>query len=352
MPDQTNSSIPWRTQGGLQYDPNMPEWLRRQFRQVGGEDGTGTRMELEGLPMDEQGNQVMFADDRGDIYANGERALQEGRSARFIPGLGWVANAADTDSTGKFESRRRRSQMIAALMVGGGAAAGLAGVGAAGAAGAGAAEGGLAATIPADIALSGGAAGSSIPLAEIPAITGAGGASTAGGLSGLGAASSGGGLAASVPADLALSTGGAGASTALAEMPAIAQAGGGGSLLSQGYNALGGASGIARTGLGLASLGAAASGGGGQGGETNPQSIIEQMAAANRVDHNTPIGSRRWSQDPATGRWTVNDAMSPEEQANFEGVQGLNASSTQVARDRLAALLAKPVRRYDRPLGT
>lgn len=189
----------------------------------------------------------------------------------------------------------------------------------------------------------GGATGTALD--AMPTIQQAGGA---GGLSGLGQAASGG---ASVPGDMALSTGG-GASTALDAMPAIQQAGSGSSMLGQAYNAVGGAQGIARMGLGLASLGAASSGGGGSGGETDPQNIIEQMANANRVDQNTPIGSRRWSQDPATGRWTVNDSMSPTEQANFEGVQGLNSSVTQMARDRLAALLAKPTQRYDRPLGS
>jgi hypothetical protein len=355
----SNSQYSWRQgPGGLRYDPSMPEWLKRQFVwQDGGEGGNGQWV-LPEAARDEEGNELMLADDRGDIVANGESVLQEGKTARWIPGLGWAANIADTDSTGKFERRQRRGKIIAGTIIGGSALAGmaLAGAGGAGAAGGAGGSSGLAATVPADLALSGGAVAPGYTLAEIPAITGAGGtAAGGGGLAGLGAASSGGGggLAASVPADLALSTGGAGASTALDAMPAIQQAGGGSSMLSQAYNAAGGAQGIARMGMGLAGLGAAASGdGGGNGGETDPQNIIEQMANANRVDHNTPIGNRRWAKDPATGRWTVTDSMSPVEQENFGNVQTLNAGVTQAARDRLAALLAQPRRRYDRPYGT
>jgi hypothetical protein len=126
----------------------------------------------------------------------------------------------------------------------------------------------------------------------------------------------------------------------------------GGSGLGSVVDAMGGPQGVARMAGGLASLGAAGGGGGG-GGSGDANSIIEQMAQANRVDHNTPIGSRRWSQDPATGRWTVNDSMSETEQANFGNVQQLNAGVTGMARDRLAQLLAQgPRQRYDRPLGT
>jgi hypothetical protein len=128
----------------------------------------------------------------------------------------------------------------------------------------------------------------------------------------------------------------------------------GGSGLGSVVDAMGGPQGVARMAGGLASLGAAGGGGGGGGGGSgDAQSIIDQMANANRVDHNTPIGSRRWSQDPQTGRWTVNDSMSDVEQANFGNVQQLNAGVTGMARDRLAQLLAQgPRQRYDRPLGT
>lgn len=113
---------------------------------------------------------------------------------------------------------------------------------------------------------------------------------------------------------------------------------------------------LARGAMGLAALGAGGGSGGGSGGSggnsDDPGSIIEQMARANRVDQNTPLGSRRWSQDPATGQWTVNDTMDPAEASNFKNVQGMNSSITDMARARLAALLAQPQRpRADRPFG-
>jgi hypothetical protein len=117
-----------------------------------------------------------------------------------------------------------------------------------------------------------------------------------------------------------------------------AAAGGGGVLSS-----LGGVQGAARLGLGLAALGGAAhNSSGAAAGTTDAGSIIEQMANANRVDQNTPLGSRHWAQDPATGRWTVNDTMNPAEQSNFENVQGLNASGTDFSKQFLAKLLAAP----------
>lgn len=185
----------------------------------------------------------------------------------------------------------------------------------------------------------------------------------AGGLAGLGAASGGGGggaggaLTASVPGDLAVGGGsGMAGSAPLVDMPAIQAAGGSGAGAGGLVNSLGGWQNIARTGLGLASLGASSGGGGGGGGggSGDAESIIDQMARHNRVDQNTPIGSRRWSQG-ADGRWTVNDTMSPAEQANFEQVQQMNSGVTGMARQRLADMLAnmaKPRPRYDRPLGT
>lgn len=111
---------------------------------------------------------------------------------------------------------------------------------------------------------------------------------------------------------------------------------------------------IARGAMGLAALGAGSGGGGGggPGGNTDASSIIDQMAQANRVNQNTPLGSRNWVKDPVSGQWTVNDTMNPNEQANFTNVQGLNGGITDMARARLAALLAQPPRqRADRPIG-
>jgi hypothetical protein len=112
--------------------------------------------------------------------------------------------------------------------------------------------------------------------------------------------------------------------------------------------------GTARLIGGLASLGAAGHNGGGSGttggSPTDASSIIEQMARTNRVNQNTPLGTRRWAQDE-NGNWTVTDAMDPAEQANFQQVQGMNADITGSARARLAALLAAPPRpRADRAI--
>lgn len=92
-------------------------------------------------------------------------------------------------------------------------------------------------------------------------------------------------------------------------------------------------------------------GGGGGGGDPNdPMSIINAMAAANRVNHTSPFGSRQWSQD-ADGRWSVTDSLSPEEQRNYESVRGMNAGVTDMAAQRLAQLMAGSGRgRADRPL--
>lgn len=345
MPD-SNSQYAWRQGlGGLRYDPSMPEWLRRQYEWQEGEGGGSGQWVMRDAPVDEEGNTLILADDRGDIVANGENELIDGKTARWIPGLGWAANADDTRSTGKFERRQRRNQMIAGTIIGGSALAGLALAGGAGAAGGAAAGGeGLGAAGGAGgLGLELGAGGNGV-LQGGSAVTGwAPTGGSAGGLAGLGQAAAGGGGVAPEGLGLALEGYGGGAGAAGA---------GGSSMLSQAYNAVGGAQGIGRLGMGLASLGAASSGGGGSGGETDPQNIIEQMANANRVDHNTPIGNRRWTKDPVTGRWTVTDSMSPEEQANFSNVQGLNSSVTQMARDRLAALLAQPRKRYDRPYGS
>jgi hypothetical protein len=172
-----------------------------------------------------------------------------------------------------------------------------------------------AATIPADIAVGGGLGGSSIPLVEMPGIVSAGEAG--GGLAGLGAAS-GGGAGGAATGGLEIGGGGAGG------------VGAGGGVGSAGIR-----------------------GGGGGGGSSDAGSIIEEMANANRVDHNTPLGSRRWAQG-ADGRWTVTDAMDPAEETNFRNVQGMNSDVTGMTRQRLADLLANPQprQRYDRPLGT
>jgi hypothetical protein len=159
----------------------------------------------------------------------------------------------------------------------------------------------------------------------------------AGGLGGLGAAASGGGGA-------DLSTMASLPSTSVGELgPAFSPSSP--SLLSQaGQFASKNPMTVARGALGLAALGAGgkdSGSGGGPGNSSDPTSIIEQMARANRVNQTTPIGSRTWSQD-ANGQWSVNDAMSAPEQANFTNVQGMNANVTDMAKQRLAEILAAP----------
>lgn len=369
MPTNAEARLRSRLYGGANYVGNttdarafadLPEWLRRQYEQQTSGSDAGSESSYFGpgaVVRDAQGREVLLLNDDGSS-SHDDRQINEGAESnrRFDEDLGWVTDLANTNEE-KFKERMRRNRAIALSVIGGMAAAGAGGLLGAGAGEAGMVAGageGLAATIPADLAVGGGAAAPGYTLAEIPAIVGGGGAAAgggAGGLAALGEAAGGGGMAATIPGDIAMNTA-VGSSTALDAMPAIQAAGGGSSGIGRIVQGMGGAQNIAR--LGLAGLGAAtSSGGGGGGGETNPQSIIEQMAQANRVDHNTPIGSRRWSQDPATGRWTVNDTMSDIEAANFGQVQGMNADVTRMGRDRLAALLAAPARqRYDRPLGT
>jgi hypothetical protein len=174
----------------------------------------------------------------------------------------------------------------------------------------------------------------------VPAATAEG----VGGLGALGSAASGGGGAGGLSIEMLPNI----AQPAMNSMVPAATATGSGGLVS----ALGGYGNIARGAMGLASLGSSSSGGGsrGGGGASDASSIIDQMANVNRVDHDTPLGSRRWTQGP-DGRWSVNDSMDPAEEANFRQVQGMNADVTGMARQRLAALLAGPSRqRADRPL--
>jgi hypothetical protein len=113
--------------------------------------------------------------------------------------------------------------------------------------------------------------------------------------------------------------------------------------------------GTARLLGGLASLGAGAvgshnsSGSSGGAGMSDPSSIIDAMANANRVNQNTPLGSRTWTQD-ANGRWVATDAYTPALQHNFDALTGLNSDVIGGARSRLAAVLAQPTRRYDNPI--
>lgn len=367
MPDNSTS----RYRARLRSDPSaLPEYLRQQWQEMAnsGDGGTGSTMSAPGSVLrDSEGNEVVLLEDNGtlsgDVANDGNIAegVDVASVRRWDPDLGWVMPAEYLNQD-KFDRRHRRSQAIAGTMMAGGLAGGLLTAGAAGAAGAGAVApegvagaagaggtgaGGLSIEMLPAIAQPEMAAMGSFPALEGIGATGAAGATTGGasGLAGLGEAAGTPGFSLS-----ASGTGGVGVDS-LAGMGVDGATTAGPSLWDRAVSSLGGYQGIARGALGLASLGAAHEGGG-NGGETNPQSIIEQMANANRVNHNTPFGSRAWSQG-ADGRWTVNDTLSPEEQANYEGVRGINANVTGMTRDRLAALLAAPPRqRYDRPLGS
>lgn len=255
--------------------------------------------------------------------------------------------------------------LAAALTAGaGGAALGLggeaAGLGAAGAAGAGELAPLAGVTLAPETAIGtlgeyggaalgggAGAAGGAAGLAPLTGVTlapetaigtmGTYGGAGAGGLASLGA------------------SGGSGAGVPVTDL-SVPAAGGSGSpsLLSQAGSAIANnPAQAARLGLGLAALGGAAhsaNSSGSAGASTDPNSIIEQMANANRVNWNTPLGSRAWTHNQ-DGTWAVNDTLNPKEQANFENVQGMNSGVTDYAKQALARLLsAGPTPRADRPL--
>ena len=106
--------------------------------------------------------------------------------------------------------------------------------------------------------------------------------------------------------------------------------------------------GALRTAGGLASLGAGVASsrnGGGDNAVGSLDDLLDRQANANRYDWNTTTGSRSWEQGP-DGRWTVNDRLNPEEQANYENVRTLNSGSTDYARQLLARTMANPQRDY------
>lgn len=352
-PRNSNSSLRWRdpNTGQLVYDPNMPEWLRNQFTQDVVGDGQLGEMRLrDGVPVDEQGNQLMLADDRGDIYARGERALRDGTSAQWIPGLGYAARMSDTDSTGKFEARHRRSQMIAAAMMLGGVAGGFA------TAGAGVApELAASGTMPVDL----GAGGNGVLSSAGATQGGTFGGSLGGGSVGTGAST---GAAFGSPGfggtGLEL---GAGASS----MP----------LGSGGYGITGGATGSTAMGggLGLGSLGGEAVGGssllgtagmtsGGSSmpfswedagnligdawnafGPNSPSNLGEQQRSydremwaealrANRPNISNPFMSQQWSRD-ANGNWNLNQSLNPQDQGRLDQFRDIAANRMTAAQN-------------------
>lgn len=357
--------------GDANWLATLPPWLQKQVRQVqyntGGDGGqmasrwvagdsggfgTGDQ-DSGGFIRDEKGNQVyQLGDWDGTGVGHGGFTVTDPKQIRHDPVLGDVVDPQYIKSVKKLGPNYA---MLAAVL-GAGALGTFAGLGAEAAGGAaagtgaaegaaGAAAGGSGLTPLTGVTLAPEA--SFLPMGEI-----GGGAAAAGGggglaeLGGAGAAGGGGGAAGGAAGggmapvtDLSVqAAGGAGSS-----------AGGAGSGL---LSAVGGPSGAARLAGGLAALGGShgSSSGTASGASTDPNSIIEQMAQANRVNQNTPLGSRNWvhNQD---GTWTVNDTMNPAEQDNFQNVQGLNAGMTDYSRQALARMLSQPApQRADRPL--
>jgi hypothetical protein len=56
------------------------------------------------------------------------------------------------------------------------------------------------------------------------------------------------------------------------------------------------------------------------------QQFLQKQTEANRPDQMTAFGSLKWSQDPATGRWTQTEALSAPQQAALDSAQGLQTS--------------------------
>ena len=69
----------------------------------------------------------------------------------------------------------------------------------------------------------------------------------------------------------------------------------------------------------------------------DPNEIIGANANANRFNWNTTNGSRTWKKND-DGTWTLNDALNPAEQANYDAVNGLNAGITGLATSRLGGM--------------
>jgi hypothetical protein len=54
---------------------------------------------------------------------------------------------------------------------------------------------------------------------------------------------------------------------------------------------------------------------------------LQLQTEANRPDQQTAFGSLKWSQDPASGRWTQTEQLSPEQQAALTGAQGVQSTA-------------------------
>lgn len=325
----------------------LPQWLLDQVSANTKVDEGGTQSTEYSFNDNPYGG---FKGKDGKQYVQvGKNKLKDPSKVISDPEMGDVT---EVDNVNDIKPEGINYLMLAAALTAGagGAALGLggeaAGLGAAGAAGAGEALTPLAGvTLAPETAIGtmgtyGGTAGALGGGAAAAGGAGAGG----GGLAGLGAAEgAGAGLTPLTGVQLA-------PETAIGTMGEYA--GGSPSLLSQAGSAIANNPGqAARLGLGLAALGGAAHSSNASGGAgTDTNSIIEQMANANRVNWKTPLGSRDWTHN-ADGTWGVNDTLNPAEQANFENVQGMNSGVTDYAKQALARLLsAGPAPRADRPL--
>lgn len=293
------------------YDPLYYE----PYTAYDGDRGEVTRYRLRPEYADRIGNRTQLGQSGIGGYgeANDPAGLTWDDEFGILADRGNINAPDDSGPQGIMANYVIPAATLAAMGYGAGSMAGLWG-GAAGAAPAGA--------FP-EVAIPGNLSATAIPAAS-PALAAIPGGSSSGGfLSTLGSALSGGGASIG---DV-ISSGATSLGNAITSNPGTAIRG------------------IA--GLGAAIAGSRGGGGGGSGGGGVGDfgDLLSAQANANRVDINTPTGSRRWSQG-ADGRWTVNDSMSPEEQANYENVRTMNAGATDYARQLLARTMARPQRDY------
>ena len=296
------------------YDPRYYE----PYTEYDGDRGEVTRYRLRPEYADRIGNRTQLGQSGIGGYgeANDASGLVWDDEFGILADRGNINAPDDSGPQGIMANYIIPAATLAAMGYGAGSMAGLWG------GGAGAAGG----TFP-EVAIPGNLSASTIPaatpgLAGIPALSG--GSSSGGFLSTLGSALSGGGAGLG---DV-ISSGATSLGNAITSNP------------------MGAVRGIAGLGAAIAgSRGGGGGGGSGGGGVGDFNDMLAAQANANRVDINTPTGSRRWSQGQ-DGRWTVNDSMSPEEQANYENVRTMNAGATDYARQLLARTMARPQRDY------
>lgn len=308
------------------YDPRYYE----PYTEYDGDRGEVTRYRLRPEYADRIGNRTQLGQSGIGGYgeANDASGLVWDDEFGILADRGNINAPDDSGPQGIMANYVIPAATLAAMGYGAGSAAGLWG-GAAGAAPAGAGAG----AAPAGITMidgglpaifEAGGAGVTMTPAALGAAAIPGGSSSGGFLSTLGSALSGGGASIG---DV-ISSGATSLGNAITSNPGTAIRG------------------IAGLGAAIAgSRGGGGGGGSGGGGVGDFNDLLSAQANANRVDINTPTGSRRWSQGQ-DGRWTVNDSMSPEEQANYENVRTMNAGATDYARQLLARTMARPQRDY------